>query len=100
MSQNQIIGVLLIVAGILLAFTGIVGPLLFVGAIAAIVIGVLILVNVMKGSQLMGVLAIVIGVCILLARYIPGLGEVIGIMSLVAGILLIVLGILKLMGKA
>lgn len=100
MSQNQIVGILLIIAGILLAFTGVAGVLVFVGAIAAVVIGILMLLKVMQGSTLLAVLAILIGVLLLSAKYIPGVSELIHIIALVGGILLIVLGILKLVGKA
>ena len=95
---DKILGVVLIVLGVLVA----VGPLsvswlVTVGALVAIVVGVLILAKQIRGQANVAVLLIVLGV---LALGVPFLKDVIStIVNIVVGVVLVVLGVTKLQRK-
>jgi len=91
---DQIIGVVLIVLGALIALGKLgLGWLVLVGAIAAIVVGILILLGKTKGSQVFGILLIVGGALVLGMPYLfSGLAF---ILNLVIGILVIIAGVMK-----
>jgi uncharacterized membrane protein len=99
-STDQVIGVVLIVLGILIAL-GKLGNgfavLVWVGAVAAIVVGILVLLGKTKGSQLYGILLIVAGALVLGSPYF--LSGLTFVLNLVVGILVVLAGVMKFEGR-
>lgn len=96
---NQIIGIVLMVLGVLIAIgvLGFGGLIALAGAIAAIVLGILVLAGKSRGSTGYGVALIVVGALVLLA---PRLFATVAVaINLVAGILVAYLGYRKFEGK-
>jgi hypothetical protein len=103
LSNDQVLGIILIVLGVIVLAGWLSGALITIAAVALIVVGILILLGKMRGSQLVGVLCLVFGI-LLLFPVIPGLGSILGalerIVFIVIGVLLVVYGILKVAQKA
>lgn len=103
LTNDQVLGIILIVLGVIVLAGWLSGVLVTIAAIALIVIGILILLRKMSGSTVAGVVCLVIGI-LLLFPVIPGLGSVLGalerIVFIVIGIVLLVYGILKVAQKA
>ncbi len=90
------IGLIVVGAASLLGWLNL-GFLVTLAAIAAIVVGILVLMGKFRGSQLMGILLLVTGLVLLVPNVV---GDSLGnIITTVAAALLVVLGILKLLGK-
>ncbi len=97
-SSDTIVGVVMLVIGILLLLGPLsLGPLVFVAAVAAIVIGIVVLVQKGRNSMMLGIVLIAAGVLVLVFDRLAA--NIAGTLNLVVGILLLVAGILKLMGK-
>lgn len=103
LSNDQVLGIVLIVLGVIVLAGWLSGVLVTIAAIALIVVGILILLGKMRGAAWQGVLCLVIGI-LLLFPVIPGLGSVLGalerVVFVVIGIVLLVVGILKVAQKA
>lgn len=102
-SDNQVVGIVLIVLGLLILLGWFGGLLLTLVAVALIVYGILVLIGKARGSTLTGVLCLVLGI-LLLAPGIPVISQVLGALEraalIVIGVVLLVLGILKVANKA
>jgi hypothetical protein len=103
LTNDQVLGIVLIVLGVVVLAGWLSGVLVTVAAIALIIVGILILLGKVRGSQLAGILCLVFGV-LLLFPVIPGLGTVLGALErlvfIVIGVILLVYGILKVAQKA
>lgn len=97
--SNQILGFILMVLGILIALgvLGFGGLLALAGAIAAIVLGILVLMGKSRGSTAYGIGLIAVGALVLLAPVL--LKTVAFAINLVAGIAVAYLGYRKFEGK-
>jgi hypothetical protein len=95
---DTLVGVVLLVLGGLALF----GWLNFdwvvtVAAVAAIIVGILILTNTIKGTQVMGLVLLAVGILLIVPNFLK---EIVGsVVSTVLAVLLVLLGILKLMHK-
>ncbi|MEK6984774.1 MAG: hypothetical protein AABX89_00100 [Candidatus Thermoplasmatota archaeon] len=94
--SDQVIGIVLLVLGVLIAvgILGFGGLLVLFGAVAAIVLGVLVLAGKSRGSTAYGVTLVALGVAVLAFRFL--FSALATVANIAAGILLIVLGVLKL----
>lgn len=98
-NNNTILGIVLIALGalILLGFLDI--PFLTeILAVAAIVVGILILMGKMAGSSTLAVIVIILGALLLFSNPIgSAISQVVGtILDIIIGVALIILGILRL----
>lgn len=98
-SQNDtVIGVVMLVLGILLLLGPLsLGPLVWLAAVAAIVIGIVVLVQKGRNSMALGIGLLVAGILVLAFDRLAA--NIAGTLNLVVGVLLVIGGILKLMGK-
>jgi hypothetical protein len=97
-TTDQVLGIVLIVLGLLIALGKLgLGFLVLVGAVAAIVVGILVLLGKSKGSQAFGIALIVAGALVLGSPYF--LFGITFIVNIVVGILVAVAGLLKLESK-
>ena len=97
-TNDTVIGVVMLVLGILLLLGPLsLGPLVWIAAVAAIVVGIVILVQKGRNSMPIGLVLIVLGVLVLAFDQLSR--NIAGTLNLVVGVLLVVGGILKLMGK-
>jgi hypothetical protein len=97
-TADLVIGIVLVVLGGL-ALLGWLDLrwLVTVAAIAAIVVGILVLIGRTRGNTVLGVLLIVIGIVLLVPNFLRDeLGSAI---ATIGAVLLLILGILKLLGK-
>ena len=89
--KDRLVGVLLIVAGALIALGFLsLGPLVVIAAVAAIVIGILVLARKMAGSQLFGICLVVAGALVVAMPYLQS--GLTFIVNVVVGVILIVMG--------
>ncbi len=97
-TTDTAIGVILIVVGAASLFGWLnIGFIVTLAAIAAIVVGVLVLMGKFSGSSLMGIVLLGAGILLLVPNVV---GDALGnVLSTVAAVVLVVLGVLKLMGK-
>ena len=102
LKNDQILGIVLVVLGILVLLGFLGGVIVLLAAIALIVYGILILMGKARGATWVGVLCLVLGI-LLLAPRIPVISDVLGalagILVIVIGAILLIVGILKLIGK-
>jgi hypothetical protein len=97
-TNDTVIGVVMLVLGILLLLGPLsLGPLVWIAAVAAVIIGIVILVQKGRNSMAMGIALIVIGILVLAFDRLAA--NIAGTLNLVVGVLLVIGGILKLMGK-
>jgi hypothetical protein len=97
-SNNQVLGVVLLVLGILILVGPLsLGPLVWLAAVAAIVLGIVVLVQKGRNSQALGIGLLVAGVLVLLLPRLAA--NLAGALNLVVGVLLVVVGLLKLLSK-
>lgn len=102
-SNNQILGILLVVIGVILLFDrGTVSYLAPALGVVLLIVGILMLMGNLRGATWVAVTCIVLGVLIIL----PGVGvrtlatDVLQVVVIVVGVLLIIIGALKIMQKA
>lgn len=102
LTNDQVVGIILIVLGALL-FLGFLGTvLLALVAVGLIVVGILILMRNLRGPAWLGATCLVIGALLVLPTWGPVQDVVkgfIGILITVAAIILIVLGVMKLIQR-
>ncbi len=98
-STDQTIGVVLIVLGALVAlgFLGFGGALVLVGAVAALVLGVLVLAGKSSGSSAYGITLVALGVAVLAFHFLFIALAIVA--NAVLGLLLIAVGYLKFQGR-
>jgi len=102
-SNNQILGIVLVILGIVLLVDHGVVPLLgTIIGVVLLVVGILMLMGNLRGATWIAVTCIVLGILILL----PGLGvralatDIMQVVVIVVAVLLIIIGALKIMQKA
>lgn len=97
-TTETVIGVVLLLVGLLLLLGPLsLGPLVFVAAVAAIVIGIVVLVSKGRNAMPLGIGLLVVGILVLgFDRLAANLA---GALNLVVGVVLVVAGLLKLTGK-
>ena len=97
-TMDTVLGIVLIVLGAAALLDWLdLGFIVTIAAVAAIVVGILVLMGKFSGSTVFGVVLIIVGVLLLAPNLI---GNVLGsLLETIAAVVLLVLGILKLMGK-
>lgn len=103
LTNDQVLGIILIVLGVIVLAGWLSGVLVTLAAVALIVVGILILLGKMRGSQAVGIVCLVVGV-VLLLPWIPFVSAILGalerLLFVVIGVILLVYGILKVARKA
>src|ERR1041385_5817310 len=103
MNNNQILGIVLLVLGILLLLGWLhIAYLILILGVLLIVVGVMILMGSLRGAKWLGVVALVLGILLVL-RDVPGVtwisNQVGDLLVTVIAVILIVLGIMKIIEK-